>query len=458
MKKVKSILAVIMALIMGMSCISVAFAVNVTETDAANNVMETADVFAIGDVVTGKINSSDDVDYYAFTVTKAGRVTITVDHLATAEATGTYFTVEIVNEGGKAIASFDVATNAASVSSPAFGAAAGKYFVKVTKGSVCDTTVEYKIKSTIDTNAYCEYEENDTRDKATTIALSSTINLKKYSGTIPAAADKDYYKFEIKKPGYIYIYIENNSAFKGDFDLEVQTYSEGSDGLAEWTTFGECNITKADVNFKSPAIGVAGDTEYYLCVTGTEGGYTMYVVYSEDASSEAEYNDRIAYANELAVGKKYYCSTFDKFDVDYYSFKIKEDYISTVKFNPDPMTVTADGQWKASVVNAKEEVLAGPVTITKDNGAELELKDYAAGEYFIVVECGDVLNTNIYTIEIAERKVDPPGPDFLDLLKKIDWQTLINNFSGWVGQINFIKIFMDISASLIALLARLGVQ
>lgn len=458
MKKVKSILAVIMALIMGMGCMSVAFAADVTETDAANGVMADADVFSIGDTVTGKINSADDVDYYTFTITKAGRVTITVEHLATAEATGSYFTVEIVNADEKAIASFEVAANDASVSSPAFGAAAGKYFVKVTKGSVCDTTVEYKIKSTIDTNAYCEYEANDSRDKATTIALSSTVSLKKYSGTIPAEADVDYYKFEINKPGYIYIYIENDAAFKGDFALELQTYSEGTDGYAEWTTFGKSEISKADAKFKSPAIGVAGDTEYYLSVTGTEGGYTIYVVYSEDATSEAEFNDKIVYANALATGKLYYCSIFDKNDVDYYSFDIKSDNNYAVKVNADPMTVKADGQWKITIVNSKGSTLAGPVTITKDQGAEIELKDYAAGKYYIKVEGGDVLNTNIYTIECTEAEKEPPAPGFLDLFKKIDWQTLINNFSGWVGQINFIKIVMDISASLIALFAQLGAK
>lgn len=458
MKKVKSILAVIIALIMSMSCISVAFAADVTETDAANGVIADADVFSIGDTVTGKINSSDDVDYYAFTVTKAGRVTITVEHAATAEATGTYFAVEIVNEEGKVIASFDVAANDASVSSPAFGAAAGKYLVKVTKGSVCDTTVEYKIKSAIDTNAYCEYEANDTRDKATAITLSSTTSLKKYSGTIPAAEDVDYYKFDVKKPGYIYIYVENDAAFKGDFELAVQTYSEGTDGLAEWTTFGKCEISKADAKFKSPAIGVAGDTEYYLSVTGTEGGYTIYVVYSEDASSEAEYNDKLAYANALEMGKMYYCSAFDKLDVDYYSFNIKSNYNYTVKVKADPMTVKNDGQWKVTVLDVKGATVAGPVTVTKDQGAEIELKDFAAGKYFVKVESGDVLNTNIYTIECAETEKEPPAPGFLDLFKKIDWQTLINNFSGWVGQINFIKIIMDISASLIALFAQLGAK
>ena len=173
MKKVKSFLAVLMALIMSMSFASVAFAADVTETDAANGVVSGADAFVVGDTVTGKINSSEDVDYYALTVAKAGIVTVTVEHAAKEEATGTYFTVEILDEAEKSIASFTVAANAASVASPAFGAAAGKYFVKVTKGSVCDTTVEYKISVAVDTTALSEYESNDTREDATEITTRS---------------------------------------------------------------------------------------------------------------------------------------------------------------------------------------------------------------------------------------------------------------------------------------------
>ena len=103
MKKIKSFLAVLMALIMSMRFASVAFAADVTETDAANGVVSGADAFVVGDTVTGKINSSEDVDYYALTVAKAGIVTVTVEHAAKEEATGTYFTVEILDEAEKSL-------------------------------------------------------------------------------------------------------------------------------------------------------------------------------------------------------------------------------------------------------------------------------------------------------------------------------------------------------------------
>ena len=50
MKKVKSFLAVVMALIMCMSFASVAFAADVTEADATNGVASGADAFAVGEM------------------------------------------------------------------------------------------------------------------------------------------------------------------------------------------------------------------------------------------------------------------------------------------------------------------------------------------------------------------------------------------------------------------------
>lgn len=455
MKKVKSFLAVLMALVMSMSFVSVAFAADVTEKDADNGVVSGADAFAVGDTVTGKINSSEDVDYFTLTVAEAGIVTVTVEHAAKEEAIGTYFTVEILDEAEKSIASFTVAANTATVASPAFGAAAGKYFVKVTKGSVCDTTVEYKITAAVNTDALSEYESNDVREDATAIELSSVYTLKKYSGTIPAAEDVDYYKFNIAKPGYIYIFVENDAAFSGDFALELETYSEGADGLAEWKKFGKFEVAKADTTVKSPCIGVAGNTEYYLSVTGTEGGYKLYVVYVEDSTSEAEYNDSIAYANALPKEGFLYSTIFDKNDVDYYVIEVAEKTKYTVKVAAEPKTVKTEAQWKVSVVNGKGESVATSATATKDKAAEIELTGLEAGKYFVKVEGGDILNTNFYTVEYADNGADTSNMTFKELLGAIKWKTLLDNFSSWIGKVNIKQIVKDIVASLVALFSQL---
>ena len=457
MKKVKSFLAVVMALIMSMSFVSVAFAADVTEADATNGVVSGADAFAVGDKVTGKINSSEDVDFFAFTTAKDGLITVTVEHEAKAEAIGTYFTVEIADEDDKILATFDVAANDASVSSPAFGAVAGKYFIKMSKGTVCDSTVEYKLSVAVDEKALSEYEANDTTEDATEIELSTKTTLKKYVGTIPAgSSDVDYYKFEIAKPGYLYVFVENDATFKGEYAVELETYSEGSAGLTEWKKFGKFEVSKDDATVKSPTIGVAGDSEFYLSVTGTEGGYKLYVVYVEDSTSEAEYNDTIANANALPKEGFLYSTIFDKNDVDYYVIEVAEKTKYTVKVTADPKTVTADGQWKVTVFNAKNEVVTGPVSATKAKAAEVAIAGLEAGTYYVKVEGGDILNTNIYTIELANGGADTDNMSFKELLGNIKWKTFLDNFAGWLGQVNIGKIVKDIVASIVALFSSMG--
>lgn len=457
MKKVKSFIAVLMALIISMSFASMAFAADVSEADATNGVASGADAFAIGDTVTGKINSSEDVDFYTFTIAKAGLLTVTLEHAAKEEATGTYFTVEILDADSNAVASFAAAANKATVASPAFGASAGKYFVKVTKGSVCDTTVEYKLSAAINENALCEYESNNTREKATAIELSSKTSIKKYIGTLPAGAtDVDYYKFSTEKAGYIYIFVENDADFKGGYAVELETYSEGSNGLAEWKNFGKFEVTKEDASIKSPCIGVAGKSEYYISVTGTEGGYKLYVVFVEDAQSEAEYNDAVAFATALPEKTLLYASTFDKNDVDFYEVKVTEKTKYTVKVSAEPQTVTTDAQWKVSVVNGKNEIVAGPVTATKNTAASVEISGLEAGTYYVKVEAGDILNTNLYTIELTNDGADTSNMSFKELLGSIKWATLLGNFSSWIGSVNFGKIVKEIAASIIALFSIMG--
>lgn len=457
MKKVKSFLAVVMALIMCMSFVSVAFAADVTEADSTNGVASGADAFAVGDNVTGKINSSEDVDFFAFTTAKDGLITVTVEHEAKEEAIGTYFTAEISDEDGKVLATFDVAANVASVSSPAFGAVAGKYFVKMAKGSVCDSTVEYKLSVSVNEDALSEYEANDTTDDATEIELSSKTNLKKYVGTIPAgASDVDYYKFEIEKPGYLYVFVENDANVKGEYAVELETYSEGSAGLTEWKKFGKFEVSKDDATVKSPTIGVAGDSEFYLSVTGTQGGYKLYVVYVEDANSEAEYNDAPAFATALKDGGKLYSSVFDKNDVDFYAVEVAEKTKYTVKVTADSKTVTTDAQWKVTVLNGKSEVVAGPVTATNAKAGEIELTGLDAGKYYVKVEGGDILNTNIYTVELSNDGADTSNMTFKELLNSIKWANFLDNFASWIGKINFGQIVKDIVASIVALFSTMG--
>ena len=67
-----------------------------------------------------------------------------------------------------------------------------------------------------------------------------------------------------------------------------------------------------------------------------------------------------------------------------------------------------------------------------------------------------ILNTNIYTVELTNDGADTSNMSFKELLGAIKWKTLLDNFSSWIGSVNFVKIIKDIFASLVALFASMG--
>lgn len=453
MKKVKVILSTLMAVIIAFGCVSVASAAIVDEQNETNGTMETADAFAFVDTAKGKINSSDDVDWYCFETTEDGLITVTLTHTVNASAS-TYFKVEIYNENAKAEASFSSKGDAEKSSSPAFGSVAGKHYVKVQKGDVVDSTLSYEISVAINTDALCELEANDTYDKATEITVTGFGPYDKYVGTIPSEGnDIDYFKFEVTKPGYVYFYVENDADVKGEYNVELQTWINGNDGVAISKTIGAFTVKKEDTLVQSPGVGVAAG-DYYLAINGTEGGYKVYVGFAESEKRESEYNDTIYDADLIANGGALWGSLFDKNDKDYFKFTVDADK-SNYKISLAAYKENIDAQWFVSVYDANNTMIDS-ATASNTNGAAIELKDLSKGTYYIKVESGAIDSIELYQVGVEYTGKEEPPKGFFDLLGAIEWDVFIGNFSGWIEQINFMGIIASITASLIAILARLG--
>lgn len=453
MKKFKVVLSTLMAVIIAFSCMAVASAAVVDEKNDTNGTMETADAFAISDTAKGKINDSDDVDWFCFETTEDGLLTVTLAHTVNASAS-TYFKVEICNENGKAEASFSAKGDAETSVSPAFGAKAGKHYIKVTKGDVVDSTLAYEISVAINTGAFCELEGNDTYDKATAIEVTGFSAYKKYAGAIPAAGDVDYYKFNVAKPGYIYFYVENDAAVKGEYTVELMTFINGNDGVAVDKTIGSFTVKKTDDLVQSPGVGVsAGD--YYLKVSGSEGGYKVFVGYSESAKRESEYNNAIADADVLANGAPIWGSLFDKTDKDYFKFVVDQNN-SNYKVNLSAYKADVDAQWKVTVLNSDGVAVIDSVTASNKNAASIELTNINAGTYYILVESGAVDSIELYQIGVEYTGKDEGDKSFIDTLKDLNWGVLIGNFAGWIEKIDVMSIVSSILASVIAIFSKIG--
>ncbi len=465
MKNIKSILAFVMALIVAMSCFATAFAAEIREddTDSKNNVISGATVFTAEDTATGVLQQGD-TDYYKFTVETAGLATVTIAHEANASELD-YFVVEIIrlaeDNTEAVIASFKSAGNATQVASPAFGADAGDYYVKVTEGNVKGSNLEYTLSFAVDTEALCETEPNDSYKDATAIELSTNYEAKKYAATISSADDADYYLVEVPAEGFIYFFIDNDTSAKGNYKVSLLTHIEGTAGVADDKTLGTVTVAAADSTKTSPSVGVEKGS-YYLKVTGIDGstgGYNVYALFYGYTGVESEFNGSFATADSIAVSEALDATIFDADDKDYYKFTSTADNLAfTVKVAPLESN-TADGVWQVKIYDAQGNAVSGAIATASQSAAGevvFTAEGMAAGTYYIEVTAGSVVNTGYYQISIVDDEEVAPKMTFIERIKNLDWSGFIDNFNGWFLKIDFKSTIKAIGQSIIWLFSALG--
>ncbi len=466
MKKAKSIAALILALIMAMSCIVIASAdtaeTTIVEKDADNGSVLTPDAFNESNIIKAKLQSSDDVDYFKFTLAEKGLVVLTLTH-DKLDSESDYFTVSIekvATSKNIPIITFESKGNAINTLSPAFGADKGDYLVKVTKGNVFDASLEYSLSYTVDDVKYCEIETNDTYTTATSMEYATdnvAKNAKKYYATISTAADKDVYKLTVPKEGYVFFYVENDKNDGGKYNVELKTYTNSGVKPVE-TTLGAMTVAAEDSLKASSCVGVlAGD--YYFVVNGVDstGGYRIFATFVEYKDIEHEFNGSIDYASSVDFNKSIEASIFDEKDNDYFKFVVTENN-PTFKINVAASTGnTAAGQWEAKIVNAEGELVAGSsFTATATTAGSYEItQELPAGDYYLVVAGGSVINNGFYKVSLTDVEDPEPSKGFLESLFDIDWSTFLANFAGWFEQVNVIGLISGIVKSIVSLISRL---
>lgn len=462
MKKVKAILSLLMALIMALGCFSAAFAAEVPTEDSDNNTIATADALTVGGSITGAFDASDDVDYFAVAVEKAGLLTVTIEH-NTNESTFGYFNVEVLDKDEKIVTSLVSKGNDAKVTSTAFGVGIGTYYIKVTPITF-DRTLGYTVSVAEDNSSVAEKEPNDAPAKATAIdKITVKGSTKKYAGFISSAADTDYYKVSTAKDGYIYFYIYNYKNSAASYKAELVSYFTTSNTTEK--VLGTITIGASDEYAMSASIGVEGGVVYYLKVTsadGSTGGYEVKFYYGEDSNTEVEYNDEPAAATNLAAST----ATKDngiagavthENDVDYYRVTLDANHGYKLNLKAFVANMKTAAQWKVAVYAADN--LTGSAlleaTATDTTAAELSLNDLEAGIYYVKVSAGTDFNSDLYKITLTETEKEAGPKTFLERLKEIKWATLLGTFAGWIGQIDIKGVVTAIYQSIMGLIGAM---
>ncbi len=466
MKKAKSLLSLVLALLIALGGTFCAFAAEDLAESEDNGTIATADAFGVGASIKGKIDEAGDEDYYSFTSTQTGLVTITLKHNAKsgADPVATYFEVSVMTEDGSEIDSF-VSTGAQETVSIEFSVIPGVYYAKVEGGSVLDTTLEYTLTTKINTNALFEKEPNDISSQATVMQLSKLNDTKLYYGAVNED-DVDYYAVTFSKPCLSFFGIYNTASKSGNFKASFVKVVDGLNGAPAEKVIGTIEINDGQTVVDSPLFGVNGGT-YYLkveSVGNSTGGYQVRVFEgASNSTDEFEYNNEEKYANRIAVGKSMTANIFDTTDTDMFVFdapKGNNGYkITFVDY--DGKKAVTNGQWILEVVDENGDVVEDKLTVTNAEKVVAETAPLDAGTYYIKVVSGNIFTGETYKVTLeqkpaSEEPVEEPGADgkitideFFKNIFSIDWSGFWNNFKGWLEYVNVLGIGVDLMKSVI---------
>lgn len=452
MKKFKSAIALLLALIMVASCGMAAFAADGNEATGveekeSNNDYETANEFKLLDTVKGRLGVVDDVDYFSLDVNEAGIALITFTHEVKGSSS-TYFTVEVFGEDEKKETEFSVVGSDEKTFSTSFGVKKGYHYVKVSKGQIEDTTLEYRFTMKVDTDARAEKEPNNSAATASEMDLSLSNFPKRYLGNL-SDGDEDYFVVNVPRSGFIYPYIYNTNGKKGEYKLTVSTYVEGENGIAELRNLGSIYILNSEESVMGEPIGVS-QGRYYAKIEGTIGGYETRIFFSESAETyESEYNNNFMNPDSFVIGKTIKGSLYDENDVDTFKFSVtKSNKNNKLVVTPEASAKTTS-KWTVTVSDIEGTAIK-TVDCSSAAPAEIALNDFEAGSYYVSVSTSksyhDASRYTISTVKNEEK--DEKNLSFIDRIKAIDWSKFLNSFKGWLGKIDFIGITKSIYQSI----------
>ena len=459
MKKVKSLLSLILAVLMAFGCLATASAAEAKVEAEPNGTASLATEFKAGEEIKGKLEDAEDVDYLAFKAEKAGNATITLKHTANSAAS-TYFTVEI-KDAEKTLTTFTSAGNSASESAVVSVVKDATYYVVVTKGDICDPTFEYNVSVAVAEVALSESEPNNKATEADTLEYSPSGNPKEYYGSI-SAGDEDYYKVAIPSNGVINLYLYNYAANAGDYKATFYAYVEEG-GVQVLRPVTSIEIAKTETTKTGASVGVAkGD--YYLVIAGVEGStgsYKTRVLFRNADNLETEMNDTTATADVITLGKTYKATLDEKGDKDYFKFTAPANN----KGYDFAFASTNAGEWKFRILNSDGSNVVDPVVLKATNDsktAKAETKPLAAGTYYIEVSYAEgIHDAAYYDITVTEKAEALGGNDegeknLFDRIKELNWGGLWDNFADWIGEINFMGMLSSMFQSIVKAFTLIG--
>lgn len=294
-----------------------------------NNDKSKATEIGVNEEYGGALSSSDDVDWYKFTVNDQGYFNVEFLHELLSNSS-TYWQITLYDSTGVYFIDgsddrFTVQGNKMLTTSN-IGIKAGTYYIKIARSAFLDYNYSIKVNFTPTSNR--ELENNGDKNAATQIEINNP-----YYGSISTAADTDWYKFTVSEDGYFYVDFTHELFESGSVYWNIQLYdSTGIDFIngidSKYTVYGKKNLT-------TPSIGVPAGTYYIKIFRSSHSSidYCVKVNFTATSDWESENNGSKENADDIKLNKMYGGAIMASGDVDWYKFDVGENSEIAVSFS-----------------------------------------------------------------------------------------------------------------------------
>jgi hypothetical protein len=334
-----------------------------------NNNSSTASTMTLGSSMNGQLASSTDIDWYRFTTTSAGLLSIVFDVPSTSTSTD-YFRLGLYDSAGVLLSLF---TTGADKTYTASAPVAGTYYLAVDvptyyyyNGGSYNLTANLTPGSTTG----FESEPNDSLATADTLTLGAPI-----TGQLSSSTDKDVYKVTVSAAGTFSLIFDVPSTSTSTDYFRLGLYDSAGVLLSLFTTGADKTYTAS-----APVAGtyyLAVDVPTYYYYNG--GSYNLTANLTPGGSNlEQEPNDDLA--NALFAGKQIRGQLSSNADSDWFFLTVTQPGDLQIAF--DAPTNSSPEYFKVWVLDSQGNVLAG-----RSTGMDVSFSagSPVAGNYFVAV-------------------------------------------------------------------------
>jgi len=407
--------------------------------ELGNDTNVTATQINVNTPITAGLTTKSDVDWYKFTVAKAGYIQIS---LGPASGTDTSY----IDSGWTwqlywSNATSEIASCSGiktSYTSDQFPQKQGEtFYVKISHtNSYYDTIgANYTLKVINVENAHYEKEENDVNTAANQIAVNTT-----YKGNCYYDNDVDWFVFDITKAGYFTVTLSSdasNDTSKIGSGWRFDVYSSANLSSSIFYASGiQSSYTSWKLAYKPGRyyVKITNKSDYYWT---NRLLYNLKVTEVESSKWEKEENDTNPTATKIATGSTFYGVTNYNSDADWFKVDITKTGYFQVQLSSDASNNSEEIQdgWDLSVYSGDAlNYSIYTVKGIKSSNVPLELP-YPKGTYYIKVEphsiyyppCGCV-----YDLKVTQTTSSNWESEYNDSSDKADKAKLYNGYNGYL--------------------------